>query len=75
MVSGSITIHGLSKNKVDQCWVCRLRVNANSVLCVTCGKLIHDRSAGVKKITPKFYINFACRKCEENIAGVVEQAR
>ena len=41
MVSGSITKDGLSKSKVDPCGVCSLKVMANSVLCVQCGKCIH----------------------------------
>ena len=43
MVSGGITKDGMSKSKVDPCWVCGLRVKANSVLCVHHGKLIHGR--------------------------------
>ena len=33
LVIGGITKDGLSKNKVDPCVVCSLRVKANSVLC------------------------------------------
>ena len=36
VVSGSITMDGLSKGNVDPCGVCSLRVKANSVLCVQC---------------------------------------
>ena len=39
--ASGITKDGLSKSKVDPCGVCRLRVEANFVLCVQCGKLIH----------------------------------
>ena len=67
MVSGGITKDGMSKSKVDPCGVCSLRVKANSVLCFQCGKLIHGKCAGVKRVTPKFYGNFACRRCEGNI--------
>ena len=38
MVSGGIAKNGMSKSKFDLCGVCSLRVNANSVLCVQCGK-------------------------------------
>ena len=38
MVSSGITKDGLYKSKVDPCGVCSLRVKANSVLCVQCGK-------------------------------------
>ena len=38
MVSGSITQDGLSNGNVDPCRVCSLRVKANSVLCLQCGK-------------------------------------
>ena len=53
MVSGDITKDGLSKSKVDPCWVCRLTVKANSVLCLQCGRWIHGRCAGVERVTPK----------------------
>ena len=55
MVSGDLTRNGLSKNKVYPFGVCSLRVKANSVLCVQCGKWMHGRCAGVKKVTPRFY--------------------
>ena len=54
MVSGSITMDGMSKSIVDPCGVCSLRVQANSALCLQCGKWIHGRRAEVKRITPKF---------------------
>ena len=47
MVSGSIINYGLPKRKIDPCGVCSLRVKANSVLCVQCGKWIHRRCARV----------------------------
>ena len=34
MVIGCITKDGLSNSKVDSCWVCTLRVKANSVLSI-----------------------------------------
>ena len=46
---------------------------ADSVLGLQCGKWIHGRSAGVKRVTPKFSKNFTCRKCEGNIAEGVKQ--
>ena len=50
-----------------------LRVRVNSVLCVQCGKWIHSRCAGVKRVTSKFSRNFTCRECEGNIGEAVEQ--
>ena len=38
MVNGGISQNGLSKCKVDPCWVCSLRVKASVALCVQCGK-------------------------------------
>ena len=38
IVSGSITKDGLFKRIVDPCVVCSLKVRANSVLCLQCGK-------------------------------------
>ena len=73
MVSGSITKDGMSKSSVDPCGVYNLRVKANSVLCLQCGKWIHGRCAGVKSIIPKFSRHFTCRKCEGNIEEAVEQ--
>ena len=54
MVCGGITKDGLSKSKVDPNGVCSLRVKANSVLCSQCGKWIHGRFAGMKRITQVF---------------------
>ena len=54
MACGGITRDGRSKSNVDPCGVCSLRVKANSVLCLQCGKWIHSRCAGVKRVTPKF---------------------
>ena len=62
----------MSKSKVEPCGVCSLRVKANSVLCVQCGRWIHGRCAGVKSVTPKLSRNFTCRICEENIGESVE---
>ena len=64
---------GVSKSKVDLCGVCNLRVKANSDLCLKCGKWIHGKCAGVKRVTPKFFLNLTCRKCEGNIGEAVEQ--
>ena len=63
----------MSKSKVDPCWVCSLRVKANSVLCLKCGKWIHGRCAGMNSVTPKYQRYFKCRICEGNIGEVVEQ--
>ena len=59
MVSGSITQDILSKSKFEPCEVSSLRVKANSVWCVQCGKWIHGRCARVKMETPKFSRSFA----------------
>ena len=60
MVSGGITKDGMSKGKVDPCMICSLRVNADLVFCVQCGKWIHGRSTRVKRVTAKFSGNFLC---------------
>ena len=73
MVSGSITKDGLSESKVDPCSVCSLRVKANSVLCVQCGKRIHGRCVRLKRVTQKCVKNLTCQKCEGNIGEAVEQ--
>ena len=38
MVSGGITQDGVSRTKVDPCGLSSLRVKANSVLCLQCGR-------------------------------------
>ena len=48
MVSGGITKDGLSKGIVCTFGVYRLRVKANSILCVQYGMWIHGRCARVK---------------------------
>ena len=48
IVSGGITKDGLSKSKVDPCWVCSLRIKANFVLYVQCCKRIHSKRVGRK---------------------------
>ena len=73
MVCSSITQDGLSKSNVCPCVVCSLRVKANSVWCLQCGKWIHGRCARIKRLTKKFSRNFTCRKCEGNITEGVEQ--
>ena len=72
-VNGSITNDGLSKSEFDPCGVCSLRVKDNSVLCAQCGKWIYGTCAGVKRLTYKFSMNFASRKCYGNIGDAVEQ--
>ena len=49
-----ITQDGLPKGMIDSCLICSLRVKANSLLCVQCGKWIHGRCAGVKRVTLVF---------------------
>ena len=73
MVNSGITRDALSKSKVCPFGVCSLRVKANSALCAKCGRWIHGRCAGVKKVTLKFSWNFTCRKCDGNIVEAVEQ--
>ena len=73
MVSDIITKDGMSKSTVDPCGVYSMRVKANSVLCIKCGKWIHGRCAGVKRVTPTISRNLTCRKCERNIEEAVEQ--
>ena len=73
MVSSGITKDGLSKSKIDPCGVFSLRVKANSVLCVQCGKWIHGKCARVKMVTARFSRNVACRRCLGDIGKAVEQ--
>ena len=70
---GSITKDDMSKCIVDLCEVSSLTVKANSALCVQCGKWIHGRCAGMKRVTPQFSRNLTCRKYEGNIGEIVEQ--
>ena len=46
---------------------------AISVLYLLCGKWIHGKCAGVKRVAPNFLRNFACRKSEGNIGEAAEQ--
>ena len=73
MVSGSITKDGLSRSKIDSFGVCSLSVEANSVLCIQCGKWILGRCAGVNRVSTMFSGNFTCRKCGGNIGVAVKQ--
>ena len=72
MVSLGVPKNGMSKSKVDPCSVCSLRVKTNLVLWLQCGKWIHSRCAGKKRVYPKFSRNFTSRKCEGNIGEAVE---
>ena len=45
MVSAGISKDCLSKNKIDPCGVCILRVNLDSLLCLQCVKWIRSRCA------------------------------
>ena len=73
MVCGSITNDGMSKINIDPCGVCNLRVKVNSALCLLCGKWIHSRGAGMKRVIPKSSRKFTCRKCDGNIGEAVDQ--
>ena len=68
MVSSGNTKDGLYKSKVDPCGVSSLRAKVNSVLCAQCGKWIHGRCAGVKRVTPKCSSVHA-----ENMKGILER--
>ena len=46
IVISGITKDGSSSSKVNPYMVCSLRVKANSVLCVQCGRCIHGRCVG-----------------------------
>ena len=54
MVSGGIRKDSMSKSKVDLYRLCSLRVKADSVLCLQCGKWIHGRCTGMKIVTKVF---------------------
>ena len=43
--------NGFLKSNAYPCVIRSLRVKANSVLCVLCGKWMYDRCAGVKSVT------------------------
>ena len=73
MVSGGITKDGSSKSKAYPREVSRLKVNAQSALCVQCDMSIQYGCARVLTVTPKSSRNFACRKCEINIGEAVKQ--
>ena len=73
MVSGDVTMDGMSESMVDPCGICSLRAKANSVLCLQCGKWTHGRCAGMSSVTTKLSRNFACRKCDGNIGEAVKQ--
>ena len=62
----------MSKSNVVPCGVCSLKVKVNSVFCAQYGKCILGGCAGVKMVTAKFSLNFACMKCEGNIGEAVE---
>ena len=57
MVSSGITNDGLSKSEVDSSRFCSLRVNANSVLFVQCGKWLMCQSGmDDSKVLHRFYM-------------------
>ena len=69
VLSSSITQDDMSNSKVEPCGVCSLRVKANSVLCVQCGKWIHGTCARLKRVT---------QSCSEilhagNVKGILER--
>ena len=68
---GTIDVVFILKRLQEDYHACSLRVKANSVLCLQCGRWLYGRCAGVKRVTPKFQRNFACTKCEGNIVEAV----
>ena len=52
-----------------------MRVEANSALCLQCGKWINGRCAGVKRVTPNISKKFTCIKCEGNIGTAEERKK
>ena len=72
VISGSITKDGTPKGN-DPSGVCCLRAMVDSNLYVKCGKWIHSRCSGVKRVNQQFSGNFICKKCEGNIGDAVEQ--
>ena len=56
------------KGAVYRCYVI-LIVKTKSVLCVWCGKLIHDTCARVNWVSPRSSRNFTCKKYEGNWRG------
>ena len=58
MVSGSITNDGFSMSGVEHCVVFSFSIKAISVLCVQCGRWIHGRYTGVRKLIPMLSRNF-----------------
>ena len=73
VVNGTITKDGMSKSKVDPCWVCSLRAKANSFFLVHCGRWIQNKCAGMMGVTSRLSRNPSCRKYEGNVGVTVEQ--
>ena len=71
MVSGEERV--VSVSKVDPCGVCGKKVGVNSVLCVRCGKWIHGRCAGVKRVSSRLAKDFVCRRCDRGAEEMGEQ--
>ena len=42
-------------------------------MCVQCTNCINSGFTGLRRMTPKFIRNFACRKCDWNTVEAVEQ--
>ena len=64
IISGGIIEDDSSNCEVYSYGICTLKVKANSLVCVQCGKLVYSRCAGVKS---------ASRNCEGNAVGDVLQ--
>ena len=64
----------LSKSMAYPCEICSLRLNDNSFLFARCCKWIDRECSGMKRVSQKILINWACRKWEGNTRISVEQA-
>ena len=46
----------LSKSKAYPCWVCSMKLMANSVLCALCSKWMLCRCSGVRMVTKNYSV-------------------
>ena len=72
MVVVSITNDSFSKGNDYQCGFCGMTVKVKLFLCMPRGNWIHSRCTGLKRESPKWQINFACRRCEGYIGEAVD---
>ena len=45
--------------------------NGKCVLCVKCGKWIHERCAKVKRVTSRLGRDFVCGRCKKQADGLI----